>query len=309
MKRTIIDVAIIGSGKLGTDLLIKVLRSPLMRCVLFIGRNEHSQGLIQARALGVTTSSNSIQAIEHYRGNIDIVFDVTSAQHHIQHASVFKRLGIKAIDLTPAKVGRFCVPTVNRDAILHHNNVNLVTCGGQSALPIIECIANIVPHISRIEVHSFLAEDSVGPGTIANIDEYYSTTQQAITEFTGVRDVDIQLDLEKSAWQPDMLTHIRLHTTEYNLNAIYTPLKKRLIAIQDMVSGYQIVGTPTIQNGVINIVISVHGKGDWLPAHAGNLDIINCAAISLAEHYAQDTLHGAIDPYEQEYEHEDSMPA
>ncbi len=297
-----INVAIIGSGKLGTDLLIKVLRSPLMRCVLFIGRNDRSQGLIQARALGVTTSSNSIQAIENYNGNIDIVFDVTSAQHHIQHADVFKRLGIKAIDLTPAKVGRFCVPSINPDAILHHDNVNLVTCGGQSSLPIIECLAQTIPYISKVEVHSFLAEDSVGPGTIANIDEYYSTTARAIEMFAGVKDVDVRLDLEKSAWQPDMLTHIRLHTAERNLDAIYTPLKKRLIDIQKMVNGYQIVGTPFIQDGVISITVSVHGKGDWLPAHAGNLDIINCAAISLGEHYANSTIMNTVNnPYEQDH--------
>ncbi|MFT7559218.1 MAG: acetaldehyde dehydrogenase (acetylating) [Flavobacteriales bacterium] len=282
-----LNVAIIGSGKLGTDLLIKTLRSPYLNCVLFVGRNHDSEGLVRARSLGVPTSDDSIDAIINYKGVIHLVFDVTSAEYHIRHADVFERLGIKAIDLTPAKVGPLCVPSINQDIIFTEDNINLITCGGQASLPIVHRLSEIITDISKIEVNSFLAEDSVGPGTLANIDEYYSTTKSAIREYTGVQDVEVQLNLESSEWKPDMLTYIRAYTGKTDLRSVYEPLRLRLLEVQKHVPGYQIVGTPKIENGIIDITVSVRGNGDWLPAHAGNLDIINCAALALAEHYAE----------------------
>ncbi|MCJ8314085.1 MAG: acetaldehyde dehydrogenase (acetylating) [Saccharospirillaceae bacterium] len=283
----LLKVAIIGSGNLGTDLLYKVLRSEHLDCVLFIGRSADSKGLSRARNLGVRTSSESIRAIEDEKNNIDLVFDATSASQHLIHAPIFEKFNIKAIDLTPAKLGGFCIPSININAILESNNINMVTCGGQSSIPIIKSMSDICQNILRVELTSYLAEDSVGQGTIDNIDEYYSTTADAITEFSNIQNVEVKLELETSSWKPNMLTNIRFHLDSINLTKVYESLQNRLLQIQQHVPGYQINGTPKFNQGVFDVSISVSGQGDWLPIHAGNLDIINCAAIAAAEHLAK----------------------
>lgn len=281
-----IRVAIIGSGKLGTDLLIKIMRSDYLECVLFAGRNKQSPGILKAMSLNVKVSCNSIHAIVEDSDNIDIVMDATSAEHHRAHAPIFKRLGIKAIDLTPAKVGPFCIPSINANAIFQYPNINLVTCGGQASIPLIHCLYEEGLKLTRVQVSSFLSKDSVGQGTIDNIDDYYASTARAIREYARVKDVQVKLSLERSSWKPDMLTIMRIDYKPNQNSDIFTALKERLTDIQKYVPGYHIVGTPRILDGSIDIKVSVRGVGDWLPAHAGNLDIINCAAISIAEQYA-----------------------
>ncbi len=281
-----VRIAIIGSGKIGTDLLLKILRSELLECVLFVGRSEQSLGISKARSLGVRVSCESVSAIVAAAEGIDLVVDATSAGQHLIHAPIFERLGLKVIDLTPAKLGPFCVPSINPNCIFEHSNINMVTCGGQSSIPLIHCLFEAGIKLTDICIESYLAKDSVGPGTIANIDEYYTTTASAIREYTGVESVDVKLSLEESTWQPNMLTVIRLTYTKGLRVDIFAALKERLARVQQYVPGYNIVGTPFIRKGQIEITVSVSGIGDWLPVHAGNLDIINCAAISVAERYA-----------------------
>jgi len=281
-----LKVGIIGSGKIGTDLLIKILRSKYMQCDLFVGRSNDSPGIRKARSMGVTVSDQSIQAFYDHPTHIDLVFDATSAEYHKRHAVFFREAGIKAIDLTPAKVGSFCVPTIDADIVTREPNVNMVTCGGQASLPIIHTLANVYSDISKIAICSHLAEDSIGPGTLANLDEYYSSTASAITAYSRIQNVEVNLQVEKSAWKPDMLTIIRAYTDDSDLDKLYGPLMKRLADVRQHVPGYNIVGTPRYVNGAVETIISVRGQGDWIPAHAGNLDIINCAALAIAEKYA-----------------------
>lgn len=281
-----LNVAIIGSGNIGTDLLIKIIKSPWLQCALFVGRDPLSKGLAKARSLGVAVSERSIDAVMEVE-DLDLVFDATSAHYHLAHAPRLLAAGIKAIDMTPAKVGVLCVPALNVNAILQAPNVNMVTCGGQASIPVITALTSRIPGIRQVNVHSLLAEDSVGPGTLANIDAYYSTTAAAIREFSGVPHVDVSLEVEKSRWKPDMLTTIRAQVDNCPRETLFEALQACLDMVRTYVPGYNIVGTPRYENGVIEILVSVRGAGDWIPSHAGNLDIINCAAIAVAEKYAR----------------------
>ena len=289
-----LNIGIIGTGKLGTDLLIKSLRSEHLHCAIFSGRNANSEGIKKAQSLNVATSTQSIDALHDF--DLDLVFDVTSATHHRQHAPVLSEMGVRAIDLTPSRVGDFCVPSINPEIIYRQENINLVTCGGQSALPVVHCLSQVLPQIGEVEVRSMLAEDSVGPATLANIDDYYATTQRAIREFCQAEQVSVDLSVDKSAWKPDMLTEIRVAAPHCDINALHRQLKQRLQQVKQYVPGYNIVGTPRYEAGYVHVAVSICGLGDWIPSHAGNLDIINCAAIAVAENYAKyltSTQHSA----------------
>lgn len=240
--------------------------------------------------MGVAISDRSIEALDQSGAPVDLVFDATSAEYHRQHAPRLAAAGIRAIDLTPAKVGRLCVPALNADAILQAENVNMVTCGGQASIPVIAFLTRRIPGVHHVAVHSLLAEDSVGPGTLANIDDYYSTTAAAIQAYSAVPAAEVELELERSRWKPDMLTTIRLSVDRCDLDIMYRALESCLTAVRVYAPGYAIVGTPRYQQGVITIKVSVRGAGDWVPCHAGNLDIINCAAIAVAEKYARHAL-------------------
>jgi len=292
-KSNKLNVGIIGSGKIGTDLLIKIQRSHFLHCDLFVGRDSESPGIQAARSMGVNISTKSLDAFREHSSPLDLVFDATSANDHKQHAQYFLEAGIKAIDLTPAKVGRFCIPSIDAEAVTHEANINMVTCGGQASIPVVHTLSKVYPNISHLEVESHLAADSVGPATLANIDEYYSTTASAISAYTCIQNVSVKLQVEQSAWKPDMLTIIRAYTNDNDVEKLYEPLMSRVLEVRKQVPGYHIVGTPTYRDGAIEILVSVRGQGDWIPSHAGNLDIINCAAIAIAESYAQ---HVGVQP-------------
>jgi len=150
-------VAILGSGNIGTDLLEKVIRSSYLEAVAFVGRSYASQGMIKARSLGIPCSDQSIRYFEDMPTPIDLVFDATSAKDHTLHAPTFKRLGIRAIDLTPAKIGPMCVPAVNKQGCLGEMNINMVTCGGQASIPIAYAIGQTQKDLEYVEVVSSIA--------------------------------------------------------------------------------------------------------------------------------------------------------
>lgn len=287
-----LDVGIIGTGKLGTDLLFKIIKSPHLNCSLFVGRNLESEGMKQARQLGINISDKSVDAFGSNPHACELVFDATSASSHRENSEVFSALGIKVIDLTPAQIGPFCIPTINANQILQCDNVNMVTCGGQASIPILNIVASFFNKIEHIGIESHLAADSVGKATLDNIDDYYETTSSAISVFTGVDKeiISVDLQVENSAWKPDMLTVLRIKVSDANINEIFGPLQMRLAILKDYVPGYNIIGTPSYRDGVLEIMVSIRGQGDWVPAHAGNLDIINSAAIHIAELYALHVL-------------------
>lgn len=292
MDSSKIDVGIIGTGKIGTDLLFKILKSPHLNCSLFVGRNNDSEGIKQAKQLGIKVSDRSVDAFGADPQACDLVFDATSASGHRENAAVFDALGIKVIDLTPAQIGPFCIPTINANQILQCDNVNLVTCGGQASIPVLNVVSSLFSNIEYIGIESHLAEDSVGQATLDNIDDYFETTASAISVFTGVdkEHVGVDLSVEKSAWKPDMLTTLRVKIPDADIHQLFGPLQLRLAALREYVPGYNIVGTPSYRDDVLEILVSIRGQGDWIPEYAGNLDIINSAAIHIAEMYATHVL-------------------
>ncbi len=283
-------VGIIGTGKIGIDLLIKVRRSPWMECVIFSGRNLHSTGMTYAAELGVPVSDQGINAFFEPRYRCDIVFDATSAAHHIEHAQVFDKLGILAIDMTPSQIGECCVPALGMGEVLENKNISMISCGGQSSIPIAKVLAKTIPGVQKIAVKSIVSPNSIGPGTLANLDEYYHNTKAGLRKYTGVQDFDVELLVDEINPETRMLTSVTAYCDTADIEALHLPLAEMLQQIQMYVPGYKMEFGPIVVDGGIRVDLSVEGLGDYLPRYAGNLDIINCAAIAVAEYYAQATL-------------------
>ena len=276
-------VAILGTGNIGTDLLVKVLRSPELDCKLFAGRNLGSAGMTKATALGVPVSADGINGIVDRANEISLVFDASSAEGHLRHAPLLKQRGIVCVDMTPAKVGRMCVPAVNLSSCLTELNVNMVTCGGQAAIPIAHALATITPRAEYMETVSNIAARSAGPATRINLDEYLRTTEQGIQHFTGCSHAKAILTLNPAQPCVLMQTTIMLKTTGVDLDRCRMLVAEAVATIQKYVPGYQVLLEPTLDCGRLIVMVKVEGLGDYLPRYAGNLDIINCAAIAFAE--------------------------
>lgn len=279
-------VAILGSGNIGTDLLIKVLRSPYLNCGVFIGRNSLSKGLEKARELGVNTSTSGIEYVQKNPDCCEIVFDATSAMAHTQHAPILKKLNKFTIDLTPARIGEMCVPIINLESILHFKNVNMITCGGQATLPIIYalCLLDVKTHY--IEVVSSIASLSAGPATRINLDEYILTTELAIKFFTGITHTKAILNLNPAQPCIDMQTTIFAEVRHLDIEKFTQLVEWIERKVQSYVPGYKVLLKPLLENNQLVVMIQVKGQGDYLPEYAGNLDIITCAALAIAEKYA-----------------------
>ncbi len=280
-------VAILGSGNIGTDLLVKVKRSKFLTCSLFIGRSLSSLGMAKALELGIKVSDKSIQAIINEPDLCDIVFDCTSAKDALNHSKILEKLGKIVIDLTPAKVGKFCIPAVNLSEVVKYKNVNMVTCGGQASIPIVYIIGKTQKNIDYIEVVSSIASRSAGPATRLNLDEYIDTTEQGIKEFSGTSNAKAILNLNPAQPCINMQTTIFAKTKEADLDILNLELNKMVEQIKSYVPGYNIIVPPVFENGRIVIMVKTIGLGDFLPKYAGNLDIINCAAIAVAEEYSK----------------------
>jgi len=287
MSNKKLKVAILGSGNIGTDLLVKAVRSPWLECTMFIGRNLSSPGMKKASNLGMWISDQSIDAIIKNPEKCDLVFDATSAYYHKQHAPVFKKLGIKAIDLTPSQIGQICVPAINIEQAFQSDNVNMITCGGQASIPLAYALAKNENSISYIEAVSSIASRSAGPGTRANIDEYIDNTEDGLKTLTGVKNVKAILNLNPAIPCIDMQTTVFAKAEKCDLEKIRKAVSDMATTIRKYVPGYNIVVPPVFENGRIMVTVRVRGLGDYLPEYAGNLDIINCAAIAVAEEYAR----------------------
>lgn len=284
-----LKIAIIGTGNIGTDLMVKVMRSAHMTCTLFAGRNFNSTGMKRANALGVPISDRGIEAIINDPAICDLVFDCTSAQAHIQHWAILNKLDKMVIDMTPAKLGELCVPALNVQECLATGarNVNMITCGGQATIPIAYAISQVHQHIDYIEVASSIASRSAGPATRQNLDEYVETTQDALKFFTGAKHTKAILILNPAIPPIDMQTTIYAKIPNPDLPAIQASVAIMVEKLKQYVPGYQLIVPPTISGGKVITTVKVIGAGDYLPQYAGNLDIINCAAIAMAERIAK----------------------
>lgn len=279
------NAAILGSGNIGTDLLVKIQRSPYLTCSLFIGRRLDSPGMAKARDLGVKVSDASIDAIMSDPDCCDIVFDATSARDHLLHWSKLKNIRKLVVDMTPSNIGTKIIPAVNVRDIEENKNINMVSCGGQASIPLIYAIATVQTGIEYIEVVSSISSKSAGPGTRINIDEYIENTEEAIRIYSGCKNAKVILILNPAEPSIDMQTTISVKIKNPDMEKVKRSVYEMEQKIQSYVPGYKIVVPPIYETNRIVVMVRVRGLGDYLPSYAGNLDIINCAAIAAAEEY------------------------
>lgn len=282
-----IRVAIIGTGNIGSDLLVKIQRSKLLICSLFTGQHADSPGLRRAQTMGIPVSYDSISAIVNNPDCCDVVFDATNAVSHAIHAPVLKRLKKFTIDMTPSKIGTLCVPLINLGASVHTHNVNMISCGGQANIPFIAALVSIHPEMQYVEVVSSIASKSAGIGTRNNIDEYTQTTSDAIMTLTRVRKAKTIIILNPA--DPPILMHNTIYAgiEKPRMNSIVKKIRETRDQLQRYVPGFRVIMEPVYESGRVMMMSEVVGRGDFLPVYAGNLDIINCAGVAVAEEYAK----------------------
>ena len=271
-------VAILGTGNIGMDLLIKLIKLKEFEVVGFIGRRPCTKNLPD----GVDYHETGIHFFIQNPKCCSVVFDCTDAYSATEHAKIFLEQDIFVIDMTPSKVGRMCVPHLNPGVSLKNvKNVNMITCGGQVSLPIIHYIAARCT-VSYVEVVTQISSESAGTATRINIDKYIETTENAIMTFTHVPKCKVILNVNPCS-KIYMQTTLFFKTSGGDFSDFETVCVKR---VQSYVPHYEVLSGPTLTEGVVSLTVRVRGSGDYLSVHAGNLDIINCAALEIAKQWA-----------------------
>jgi acetaldehyde dehydrogenase (acetylating) len=303
-------VAVIGSGNIGTDLMIKVLRlSDTLEMAALVGIDPESDGLARAARLKVPVTPEGVDGLIRMDGfdDIDIVFDATSAKAHVENAKKLAPYGKRLVDLTPAALGPYVVPTVNLDEHLAGDaeNLNMVTCGGQATIPIVHAVSRVTP-VPYAEIVASISSKSAGPGTRANIDEFTETTAGAIEKVGGARRGKAIIVLNPA--EPPLIMRDTVYCLigDADHDAIRASVEEMVAAVAEYVPGYrlkqQVQFTPVpdgdpvhtlLPEGVterpttkVSIFLEVEGAAHYLPAYAGNLDIMTSAALRVAERIA-----------------------
>lgn len=283
-----IQVAVVGPGNIGTDLMYKIRRSSQMDLVLMSGVKPDSEGLALAGKLGIPTSLGGIDAVLENK-DVQIVFDATGARPHLAHAPLLREAGKIAIDLTPAAVGPYVVPNVNLNEHLDEMNVNMVTCGGQATTPIVAAI-NRVCHVRYAEIVATISSRSAGPGTRQNIDEFTRTTARGL-EILGGADKGKAIIILNPAEPPIMMRDtIFALVDDPDEAAIRESVKEMVAGVQKYVPGYKLKVEPFVDDDKVTTMIEVEGAGDYLPKYSGNLDIMTAAACAVGEGFAKKLL-------------------
>lgn len=303
-----IKAAIIGSGNIGSDLMIKIIRSSQhLELAVMVGIDEQSDGLQRAQRLNIATTHQGVEGLVLMPefAEIDIIFDATSASAHVHNDALIrlKKPNIRMIDLTPAAIGPYCVPVVNLKQNIQALNVNMVTCGGQATIPIVAAVSQIA-QVHYAEIVASISSKSAGPGTRANIDEFTETTAQAIQSVGGAGKGKAMIVLNPA--EPPLL----MRDTVYVLSAqadqaqVQASIEKMVEAVSQYVPGYRLkqaiqfevipedapLKIPTVGefSGLkTTVFLEVEGAAHYLPAYAGNLDIMTSAALATAEKIAQ----------------------
>jgi acetaldehyde dehydrogenase len=284
-----VKCAIIGSGNIGTDLMAKLLRSQWLELVYLVGIDPQSEGLARARELGIATTDQGIEAFLRDPKGAEIVFDATSARAHRQHAPLLEQAGMIAIDLTPAKIGKFVVPPVNLGQHLEARNVNLVSCGGQATVPIVAAISRVQP-VKYAEIVATIASKSAGPGTRQNIDEFTQTTAAGLVEMGGAQKGKAIIVLNPAEPPILMRNTVYAMVDDPDQEAITRSIEEMVRRVQEYVPGYRLRSEPLFDGNKITVFIEVTGAGDYLPTYAGNLDIMTAAAVKVGEEFAKHLL-------------------
>jgi acetaldehyde/propanal dehydrogenase len=295
-----INVALIGSGNIGTDLMFKAQRSAQLTPMWMVGIDPASDGLKRAREAGLKTTSDGLDGLLPHvaRDEIRIAFDATSAYVHHEHARRLREHGVAVVDLTPAAVGPYCVPPVNlaEHAGRGEMNVNMVSCGGQATIPIVAAVSAVQP-VAYGEIVATVASRSAGPGTRKNIDEFTRTTASGIEKVGGARRGKAIIILNPA--EPPLIMRDSVHCLtleEPDPRRIRAAIEAMVGEVQKYVPGYRLTHGPVIDGRRISVYLEVAGLGDYLPKYAGNLDIMTAAALRTGEMLAAEIASGRFDP-------------
>jgi acetaldehyde dehydrogenase len=303
-------VAIIGSGNIGTDLMIKVMRNARhLKMGAMVGIDPESDGLARAARLGVPITHEGVAGLAALPGfdRIKLAFDATSAGAHAEHNRLLQWHGVRVIDLTPAAIGPYVVPVVNLDEHLDSPNVNMVTCGGQATIPIVRAVSQVA-RVHYAEIVASIASKSAGPGTRANIDEFTETTSRAIVSVGGAEQGKAIIVLNPA--EPPLMmrdTVFCLADAAANEDEVRASVETMVQRVNAYVPGYRLkqqvqferipAGRPLNIPGIglmhglkVSVFIEVEGAAHYLPAYAGNLDIMTSAALATAEQIAASAL-------------------
>lgn len=295
-------VAILGSGNIGTDLMIKLMqRSDALQLDMLVGIDPDSEGLARAREFGVSTTADGIDGLmdSEYWQNVEIVFDATSASAHFKHAEILAAHDKRAIDLTPAAVGPYAVPVANLAEHEDAANINMVTCGGQATIPIVWAVNQVAP-VRYAEIVASISSRSAGPGTRANIDEFTQTTARGLEEVGGASQGKAIIVLNPA--DPPLIMRDTVYTmvdATADPEAIRASIHDVVRRVSEYVPGYRLVQEPVIDDHrddpvripgygefsgyKVSTFLEVAGAGDFLPEYAGNLDIMTAAALRMGE--------------------------
>ncbi|SDF48054.1 acetaldehyde dehydrogenase (acetylating) [Phytopseudomonas seleniipraecipitans] len=302
-----LKVAIVGSGNIGTDLMIKVMRNAkYLEMGAMVGIDANSDGLARAARLGVATTHEGVEGLTRLPvfADIDFVFDATSAGAHVKNDAFLRSVkpGIRLIDLTPAAIGPYCVPVVNLEQNLAQLNVNMVTCGGQATIPMVAAVSQVAK-VHYAEIIASIASKSAGPGTRANIDEFTETTSKAIEVIGGAAKGKAIIVMNPAEPPLMMRDTVFVLSEAVDQAKVEASVEAMAAAVQAYVPGYRL--KQRVQFDVIpesaplnipghgrfsglktSIFLEVEGAAHYLPAYAGNLDIMTSAALATAERMA-----------------------
>ena len=299
-------MAILGSGNIGTDLLVKISRnSRTLEAVALVGIDAQSEGLALARRLGVLALDSGLDGLVRHPAfaRVSLVFDATSARAHAQHHAILAACGRRIIDLTPAALGPYTVPVVNLGENLAEGNLNMVTCGGQATIPIVAAISSVAA-VHYAEIVATIASKSAGPGTRGNIDEFTQTTARGIEGLGGARRAKAIIVLNPAEPPLIMRDTVFALSDDAEEAAVATAIEVMVSRVQQYVPGFRMKQPPQFERilekaplrvpGVGNlhglktsVFLEVEGAAHYLPSYAGNLDIMTSAALATGERIAQ----------------------
>jgi acetaldehyde dehydrogenase len=306
-----LKAAIIGSGNIGTDLMIKIMRHGVhLEMAAMVGIDPASDGLARAARLGVATTHEGVQGLVNLPvfKDIDFVFDATSAGAHVKNDAFLRqhKPGIRVIDLTPAAIGPYCVPVVNLDAQLDAQNVNMVTCGGQATIPMVAAVSRVAK-VHYAEIVASISSKSAGPGTRANIDEFTETTSKAVEVVGGAAKGKAIIVLNPAEPPVMMRDTVYVLSEIADQEKVEASVEEMAKAVNAYVPGYRlkqkvqfdvipesaplnIPGLGRFSGLKTSVFLEVEGAAHYLPAYAGNLDIMTSAARATAERMAESML-------------------
>jgi acetaldehyde dehydrogenase len=282
----------LGPGNIGTDLMSKLLRSSVLELTALVGIDPQSEGLQRARARGLDASDQGIDWILQHPDQATFVFDATSARAHRNSAPKLIAAGLRLVDLTPAKLGPGIVPAVN--LANHHDapDVNLISCGGQATIPIVAAVARVTK-VSYSEIVATVASAAAGPGTRQNIDEFTQTTAKGLEDIGGADRGKAIIILNPA--EPPILMRNTIYCSippDADEAALDRSIREMVAEVARYVPGYRLKTDPVFDEGRVAIFIEVEGQGDYLPAYAGNLDIMTAAAVRVGEALALSHMQG-----------------